>query len=227
MERKRYGRKEADKKVIYDHSLHLVTDRIWTGSNTLSSKVEQAILGGCTVVQLRDAAVSDRDFYRLAIKLREITDRYRIPLVINNRMDIALAAGAAGVHIGQKDLPLSAVRKNGGENMCIGVSVVSVKEAVEAEMGGADYLGVGAIFPTKSKQDARPVSLEKLQEIRQAVHIPVVAIGGINRANAGIFREMGIDGIAVISAITSRTDIARATTELKEAFWSGRSSEWT
>lgn len=211
-----------DRKMICDYSLYLVTDRTQMSSDTLGSGVEQAVLGGCTIVQLRESGIRDRDFYQMAIEIKEITDRYEIPLIINNRMDIALAAGAAGVHIGQKDLPLPAVRRSLGKDKCIGVSVTSVEEALEAEKGGADYLGVGAMFPTRTKKDAVLVSFKTLRAIRQAVRIPVVAIGGINRENAGRFREMGVDGIASISAVLARTDIARAARELKETFLTGR-----
>ena len=221
MEQQTNERKNGDWKAAYDYSLHLVTDRAWMSSDTLSSGVEQAILGGCTIVQLRETGIRDRDFYQLAMEIKEMTDRYEIPLIINNRIDIALASGAAGVHIGQKDLPLHAVRQSLGRDMCIGVSVTSVEEALEAENGGADYLGVGAMFPTRSKKDAALVSFKMLRAIRQTVHIPVVAIGGINRENAGRFREVGIDGIAAISGILAGPDIARAAREMKKAFLTG------
>lgn len=210
-----------DEKMMYDYSLYLVTDRTRMSSDTLAGGVEQAVLGGCTMVQLRETGTGDRDFYQVAMEIKEMTDRYKIPLIINNRTDIALASGAAGVHIGQKDLPLPAVRRSLGKDKCIGVSVTSVREALEAEKDGADYLGVGAMFPTRSKRDAALVSFEMLRAIRRAVHIPVVAIGGINRENAGRFRELGVDGIAAISAILAGPDIARAARELKEAFLVG------
>ena len=143
---------------------------------------------------------------------------YHIPLIINDRIDIAMAVQAAGVHIGQHDLPAATVRKVIGENMLLGVSASSIAEAIQAQQDGADYLGVGAMFPTGTKTDAESVSMEELQKIRTAVSLPIVVIGGINKGNAGRFKPMGIDGLAVVSAIIAQSDIKAAAAELKDLF---------
>lgn len=202
-----------------DYSLYLVTDRMRMSTATLGEAVEQAAAGGCTVVQLREKAISSLDFYVLALEMKRITDRYGIPLIINDRIDIALAAGAAGVHIGQKDLPADVVRRVIGKDMLLGVSVGSVKEAGNAVKAGADYLGVGAMFPTETKPDAGFVSMEELVKIRRAVDVPIVVIGGIGKENAMLFKPAGIDGLAVVSAVIAQPDIKRAAVELKSLFW--------
>ena len=201
-----------------DYSLYLVTDRITMGTRTLGEAVEQAAAGGCTVVQLREKEISSLDFYMLALEIKKITDRYGIPLIINDRIDIALAAGAAGVHVGQRDLPADIVRKVIGKDMLLGVSVSSEGEAINAVKAGADYLGVGAMFPTRTKPDAEFVSMEELEKIRRAVDIPIVVIGGINRENARLFKPMGIDGLAVVSAVLAQPDIKKSAADLKSLF---------
>lgn len=202
----------------YDYSLYLVTDRKCMSANTLCEAVKQAIIGGCTLVQLREEDTFSADSYHLAKEVKRVTDHYRVPLIINNRADIALAVGAAGVHVGQKDLPASAVRKIIGKEMLLGVSASTVEEAVRAQKDGADYLGVGAMFPSKTKNDARLEPLLELRAIRQAVSVPIVVIGGINKENAAMFPGMGIDGLAVISAIQAQPDIRLAAAELKSIF---------
>lgn len=201
--------------MIYDYSLYLVTDRMCMSAATLREAVEQAILGGCTMVQLRENHISSRDFYDTAKEIKEITDTYDIPLIINNRIDIALAVDAAGVHIGQSDIPASAARKLIGRDKLLGVSASSLREALQAESDGADYLGVGAMFPTKTKYDAKIVSMEEWQAIRQAVTIPIVVIGGIGKENAAVFLQSGADGIAAASAILAQPDIRQAAAALK------------
>lgn len=186
---------------------------------TLGEAVEQAAAGGCTVVQLREKEISSLDFYMLALEMKGITDRYGIPLIINDRIDIALAAGAAGVHIGQKDIPADIARRMIGKEMLLGVSVGSVGEARNAVRAGADYLGVGAMFPTETKPEAGFVSMEELGKIRRAVDVPVVVIGGIGKENAMLFKPMGIDGLAVVSAVIAQPDIKKAAAELKSLFW--------
>ena len=151
--------------------------------------------------------------------MKGITDRYGIPLIINDRIDIALAAGAAGVHIGQKDIPADIARRMIGKEMLLGVSVGSVGEARNAVRAGADYLGVGAMFPTETKPEAGFVSMEELGKIRRAVDVPVVVIGGIGKENAMLFKPMGIDGLAVVSAVIAQPDIKKAAAELKSLFW--------
>ena len=202
-----------------DYSLYLVTDRLRMSTGTLGEAVEQAIIGGCTMVQLREKDISSLDFYALASKMKKITDKYDIPLIINDRIDIAMAVGAAGVHIGQNDIPADITRKVVGRDMLIGVSAGSVEEAVNAVNAGADYLGVGAMFPTRTKTDAGFVSMEELGKIRRAVDIPIVVIGGIRKENAMLFRPMGIDGLSVVSAVIAQPDIKKSAADLKSLFF--------
>ena len=202
-----------------DYSLYLVTDRMLMNTRTLGEAVGQAVSGGCTLVQLREKDISSLDFYALALEIKKITDSYGIPLIINDRIDIAMAAGAAGVHVGQNDIPADIARKVIGKDMLLGVSVSSAAEAVNAAEAGADYLGVGAMFPTGTKRDAKFVSMEELGEIRRTVDIPIVVIGGINSENAMLFRPMGIDGLAVVSAVIARHDIKKAAVHLKSQFF--------
>lgn len=208
-----------------DFSLYLVTDRGLMSTQTLTEAVEQAILGGCTMVQLREKESSSLEFYEQAQEVKRITDRYEVPLIINDRVDIALAVEAAGVHIGQSDLPVPDVRRLIGMEMLLGVSVSSSEEAGKAMEDGADYLGVGAMFPTGTKTDANAVSMEELQRIRRMTNLPIVVIGGINQENAGQFRPMGIDGLAVVSAIIGQPDIRKAAAQMKEAFYTEVSHE--
>lgn len=198
-----------------DYSLYLVTDRQCMSTDTLEHAVEQALIGGCTMIQLREKNCPPAEFYQLACNIKAVTDKYRTPLIINDRIDIALAVNAAGVHIGQNDTPVKSARKQLGPDRLLGVSATCVKEAEQAARAGADYLGIGAVFPSKTKADAASVSMDELLKIRQSVSLPIVAIGGIRKENAAQFRPMGIDGIAVISAIIAQPDIARAAAELK------------
>ena len=202
-----------------DYSLYLVTDRMRMSTKTLGEAVEQAVIGGCTMVQLREKEILSLDFYVLASEMKKITDRYGIPLIINDRMDIAMAVGAAGIHIGQKDIPADIARKVIGKDMLLGVSAVSAAEAVNAAKAGADYLGVGAMFPTRTKPDAGFVSMEELGRIRKAVDIPIVVIGGISKENAMLFQPMGIDGLAIVSAVIAQPDIKKSAADLKSLFF--------
>ena len=202
----------------FDYTLYLVTDRQLMSCDSLTEAVEQAILGGCTMIQLREKELPSLEFYNQAVAVKQVTERYHIPIIINDRIDIAMAVQATGVHIGQHDLPAAAVRKVIGENMLLGVSASSIAEAIQAQQDGADYLGVGAMFPTGTKTDADSVSMEELQKIRTAVSLPIVVIGGINKGNAGRFKPMGIDGLAVVSAIIAQSDIKAAAAELKDLF---------
>ncbi len=205
-----------------DYTLYLVTDSHIVNRQELYKRVEQAILGGCTMVQLREKDISSLDFYRQALELKQITEKYRVPLIINDRVDIALAVKAAGVHIGQNDIPVSVVKDIIGRNMLLGVSVTSLNEAEQAVKDGANYLGVGAIFPTKTKKDAVLVPMGELKKIRQTIKLPIVVIGGINKENAKIFAAMGIDGLAVISAIIAQPDSREAALEIREEFWKSK-----
>lgn len=216
--------KKRNKTMIHiekqniDYTLYLVTDRSVMSASSLEQAVEQAIQGGCTVVQLREKDASSREFFETAQRVKQITDHYHIPLIINDRADICLAVNAAGVHVGQQDLPASTVRSIVGPDKIIGVSAAALSEAIQAEQDGADYLGVGAMFATSTKTNTRPVTIEQLAQIKQAVHIPVVAIGGIQSFNAGTLTATGIDGIAVVSAILAKENIAHAAQQLKTCF---------
>ena len=199
-----------------DYTLYLVTDRRAMSAETLEAAVEQALLGGCTMVQLRETGADERTFYDSACAVKKITDCYGVPLIINNSVAIALAAGAAGVHIGQRDLPAETARRLIGPDMLLGVSASSVQEARRAQADGADYIGVGAVFPTNTKKDAPRVSWDCLEEIRRAVRIPIVAIGGISMDNIAQFAGRGISGAAVVSAVIAQPDIRRAAAALRE-----------
>jgi len=199
-----------------DYTLYLVTDRNILAGRDLLKSIEEAIDGGATLVQLREKDVSTLEFLNIALKVKAITDKHNIPLIINDRLDIALAADAAGLHIGQEDLPLKIARKLLGYTKIIGVSTSNVNEAIEAENGGADYIGVGAMFPTDTKKDADSVTLEELHRIKNSISIPVVAIGGINKSNIKSVINAGADGAAVISAVLGEKDIKSACLSLLE-----------
>lgn len=199
-----------------DYSLYLVADSNFITLETVEKKVADAIEGGVTTVQLRAKDIPAVEFYNIALKVKKITNIYNIPLIINDRADIAISADADGVHIGQEDLPAKEVRKLIGRDKIMGVSVSNVREAVKAETDSADYLGAGAVFPTDTKSDAKYVSINELVEIQKGVKIPVVAIGGINIKNAGEIYETGAAGIAVVSAILGEKDIKEAALRLKK-----------
>lgn len=203
-------------KPNIDYTLYLVTDREIMSTEKLETAVEQAILGGCTVVQLREKNCSSLAFFEMAIKIKEITDRYQIPLIINDRIDIALAVDAAGVHIGQSDIPARIARKLIGDNKILGVSASNFKEAIRAYKDDADYLGVGAMFITDTKTDVRFTSMDELAQIRKYIPLPIVVIGGINKTTIPNFEGMDINGFAVVSAIISQPDIKSAAQNLKK-----------
>jgi thiamine-phosphate pyrophosphorylase len=200
--------------ITPDYSLYLVTDRDVLGERQLVNAIEAAINGGVTLLQLREKNLSTLAFYEEAIKVKSLTDKFNIPLIINDRLDIALACNADGLHIGQDDMPLGIARNFLGHEKIIGVSVSCVEEALLAEKNGADYIGVGAIFPTLTKNDTEKVTLHTLKEIKKAVKIPVVAIGGISEHNLAQVLETGIDGISVVSAILGKDDIKTAAEKL-------------
>lgn len=199
-----------------DYRLYLVTDSFILKGRDLCQCVQAAIEGGVTLVQLREKTTSSLAFYETAKRVKTVTDRHGIPLIINDRLDIALAVDAAGLHLGQEDLPLLTARKLMGPRRLIGVSVCTVPEARLAQEQGADYLGVGAMFPTPSKHDARPVTMATLRAIKRSVDIPVVAIGGIGRDNVGAVMTTGIDGVAVISAILQVDDCRTAAAQMRD-----------
>lgn len=196
--------------------LYLVTDRTWLKEKSLAEEVELAINNGVTFVQLREKDLDYESFKNLAIDIKRITDKYKIPFVINDNIKIALEIGADGIHIGQEDMLATEARQILGQDKILGVSVGKVKEAIEAEKAGADYLGVGSIFSTTSKSDAISVDIEELKNITEAVNIPVVAIGGIKYENIEYLRNSGINGVSVISAILAEKDIGQSTKELKK-----------
>lgn len=196
--------------------LYAVTDRHWLNGATLISQVEAALKGGATFIQLREKNLDDKAFYQEALEIQKLCKEYKVPFVINDNVELAKKIGADGVHVGQSDMEALDVRKVLGDDKIIGVSAQTVEQAELAEKHGADYLGVGAVFPTGSKNDATEVSFEMLQEICEHVHIPVIAIGGITRDNVVELSQSGICGIAVISAIFGQTNIEAATADLKK-----------
>lgn len=202
---------KCDKK---DLLLYAVTDRAWLKGETLYEQVEKALKGGATFIQLREKTLDEGTFLEEAKEIKELCKKYGVPFVINDNVDIALAMDADGVHVGQSDMEAGDVRAKLGNDKIIGVSAQTVEQAVLAEKRGADYLGVGAVFPTGSKDDADDVSHETLKAICDAVSIPVIAIGGISKANVLELSGTGICGIAVISAIFAQPDIENATKEL-------------
>ena len=198
-----------------DLLLYAVTDRAWLRGQTLHQQVEQALLGGATFIQLREKQLDDESFLREAVDIQALCRQYHVPFVINDNVDIALRMNADGVHVGQSDMEAGDVRALLGPDKILGVSAKTVEQAVLAQQQGADYLGVGAMFPTDSKSDASVIPMEVLRDICQAVTIPVVAIGGINARNIGQLAGSGIAGVAVISAIFAADDIQAATRDLK------------
>ncbi|KAJ8903995.1 hypothetical protein NDN08_000525 [Rhodosorus marinus] len=207
-----------------DYSLYLVTDRKLTKHGDVSSVVEAALDGGTSVVQLRDKDVSTREMIELGQELRCVTEQNGVPLLVNDRVDVALAIKADGVHVGQDDMPIEMVRKLIGADKIIGVSAGTIEEAVQAENDGADYLGVGAVYATSSKSDAGDaIGPEALKAIVDSVSIPVVAIGGINGKNARECITQGAAGVAVISAIVSADDPSGASSNLRQTILKTRS----
>ena len=196
--------------------LYGVTDRYWLkDGETLTQAVKKAIRGGTTFIQLREKELDEEAFLNEARELKALCEEYKVPFVINDNVDIALAVDADGVHVGQNDMEAGDVRTKIGPDKILGVSAQTVEQALLAQERGADYLGVGAVFPTGSKDDADDVSLETLKAICEAVDIPVVAIGGINASNVKQLKGCGLDGIAVISAIFGQPDIEAAAANLK------------
>ena len=196
--------------------LYAVTDRSWTKNDTLYHQVEEALKGGVTFLQLREKDLNTENFLQEAEEMKKLCAAYRVPFVINDNVEIARTVGADGVHVGQDDMPAWKVREILGEDKIIGVSAQTVEQAIKAEKDGADYLGVGAVFPTSSKADAVEVEHATLRDICVAVQIPVVAIGGISAENVSQLAGTGIDGIAVISAIFAQDFPKLAAEELKK-----------
>lgn len=194
--------------------LYAITGRSWLGDKNLSEAVEQAILGGATFVQLREKNVSFDEFLLLAKEVKAVTDKYNVPFVINDNIEVALRVDADGVHIGQGDGSVKSARDMLGKHKIIGVSAKNVHAAVSAQLEGADYIGAGSVFSTSTKLDAENINPKILKEITASVTIPVVAIGGINKDNVLNLSGCGIDGICAISAIFGQEDVREATSEL-------------
>lgn len=204
-------------KLVKDSMLlYVVTDRTWLGNNRLEDQIEDILKAGATFLQLREKGLDQESFIKEAIMIKKITDKYKIPFVINDNIDVALSVNADGVHVGQKDLGAMEVRAKIGKDKILGVSAQTVEQAILAQNQGADYIGVGAVFSTTTKNDASEVSFDTLQAICTSVSIPVVAIGGINESNIMKLKGCKVDGVAVISAIFAKPDVAKATGELLE-----------
>ena len=194
--------------------LYAVTDRAWVGTKSLYEQVKEALENGVTCVQLREKELDESDFLKEAKQISTLCKEYKVPFIVNDNVNIAIACKADGIHIGQEDMELTNVRKLVGEDMIIGVSAHTVEEAIKAQEGGADYIGIGAVFATSTKTDVDVLSFETLRSICEAVNIPTVAIGGIKKDNICKLKGSGIDGVAVVSAIFAAKDIATATKEL-------------
>lgn len=205
-------------KPDVDYTLYLCTDRRLMTTETIEESVELAVKGGVSVVQLREKECSSRELYHMAKAVKTITDAYEVPLIINDRIDIALAVGADGVHLGQQDVPVPAARDLLGADKIVGATANTVELAVQAWRDGADYLGVGDVFGTSTKSDTRRITLKELKAIRDAVPIPVVAIGGVNEENIARLKPAGVDGAAVISAVVGQKDITAAAERLISNF---------
>lgn len=206
-------------KFSLDFHLYMLTDSGLSKGRTNEEVVKAAIAGGVDVIQLRGKEYTGKQLLSEALKLKEILNSKKIPLIINDRVDVAIAADADGAHLGQDDLPYEYARKMLGNDKIIGITVHNLEEAIKAEKAGADYLGVSSIFPTATKPDAAPLEgLEILTQIKRNVNIPIVAIGGIKEENVALVAKAGADCIAVISAVVSAPDIKEAARSIKEKF---------
>lgn len=199
-----------------DLLLYAITDRTWLGDETLYSQVEQALKGGATMIQIREKELAEEDFYEEAVEIQKLCRTYRVPLIINDNVELAKKIDADGVHVGQSDMEAGAVRSMLGPDKIIGVTAKTIEQAQFAQANGADYLGVGAVFHTGTKSNAKEITHDQLQEICACVEIPAVAIGGITRANVEQLQGRGMAGVAVVSAIFAQSDIEAATRELKD-----------
>ena len=202
-------------KPAINYSIYLVTDHNCLQGRDFLGCIENALQGGVTLVQLREKNVDGGIFLQRAVAVKNLCDKYNVPLLINDRIDVALACKAAGVHLGQDDIPPSAARAILGPDAIIGVSAHSCEEALAAEKDGADYLGVGAVFPTNSKDDASEVGLNMLKEIQQISKLPIVGIGGINAQNYTQVRAAGAQGAAIISGILGVNNIEDEVSKIK------------
>lgn len=201
--------------IDFDKSLYLVTDRSLTVNRPLEWVVEEAVKGGVSIVQLREKDCSSLEFYQIAIHIKKVLKPYKVPLIINDRLDIALACDADGVHLGQSDLPFTVAREILGKNKIIGVSVENIEQAEYMNKWNIDYIGVSPVFSTPTKTDtAEPLGLEGLRKIAEISEHPVVAIGGINKSNAADIIGAGADSLSVVSAVMLATDPRESAAEL-------------
>ncbi len=205
---------KCDKKNML---LYAVTDRAWTKNQSLYEQVETALKGGVTCVQLREKTLDEEEFLKEALEISALCKKYKVPLFINDNVDIAIKCHADGIHVGQDDMKANQVREKVGNDMMIGVSVHSVEEALEAVKNGADCLGAGSVFSTSTKANVSSLSKETLRDICNAVDIPVVAIGGINKTNIAELSGTGISGVALVSAIFAASDIEAECRMLRKA----------
>ena len=196
--------------------LYAVTDRAWVGKQTLLEQIEDALKGGATIIQLREKKLDEDSFVREAIQVRELCHRYNVPLIINDNVDVALKSGADGVHVGIEDAPVEEIRKRVSDDFIIGATCKTVKQAKIAEAAGADYMGVGAVFPSPTKTNAIRITNEQLRNIVSSVSIPAVAIGGIGYDNVCVIKGCSVSGVAVVSAIFGAENIENATALLKK-----------
>ena len=196
--------------------LYAVTDRVWVGKQTLLEQIKDALDGGITMLQLREKNMEEERFVEQAIQVRDLCHQYHVPLIINDNVNVALKSGADGVHVGITDAPVAQIRSRVGADFIIGATAKTVEQARFAQRSGADYLGVGAVFPSSTKTTAICITADQLREICSSVTIPSVAIGGIGLHNMMEIRGSGMDGIAVVSAIFAAEDISSAVRELKE-----------
>ncbi len=202
---------KADKNTL---KLYAVTDRKWLNGGSLAEQVEKAARAGVTMVQLREKEIGFDEYVALAIEIAAVAHRYDIPLIINDNVEVAIASGADGVHVGQSDMEAANARRKIGPDRILGVSAETVESALEAERCGADYIGTGALFTTSTKEDAQNISLSELKEICDSVSIPVVAIGGITEKNIMDLSGSGIVGVALVSAIFAQKDIKASVSRL-------------
>ncbi len=213
-------------KRSIDYSLYLVTDRKLSLGRSLIDVIRPAVEGGVTVVQLREKEVASREFYREAVKIKEFLDARGIPLIVNDRLDIALAIDAAGVHLGQEDLPVDVARKILGPDKVIGASVFTPEEAILAEAAGADYLGLSPIFVTSTKPElTSQIGIEGIGPIRRATRLPLVGIGSMNETNTCSVIRAGLDGVAVVSAICCKEDVRAAAERIMQEILRARGRE--
>ena len=203
-------------KPLIDYSIYLITDHDCLKGRDFLQCIEAALRGGVTLVQLREKNVTGRPFLERALAVKSLCDKYNVPLLINDRIDIALACKAQGVHLGQEDIPLGVAREILGDEAIIGISAHTSEEARLAELEGADYLGVGAVFPTSTKEDASEVGLERLKQIRTMTKLPLVGIGGVNALNYAKVLAAGAQGAAIISGILGADDIENEVRKIKK-----------